>query len=226
MRPILICPRERSTPDQLELPCWECHEPTFVDAVIQSALDVGGHPLCVPCATELLRGEIVADCVPSGATVLVGSSVLRYQRELRFGRTPGSPLWHELEPTTEGKSAPRWVTCPRCGAYKGDECNTGRGYCPQRIDANIERLEGLQTWAIPQKSPCHDTEVWLCWRSAEDQLEWQGVPCFARGCGKTHTFQAYASDLVEQRVPIDRLHPDRLEMTCWATEQSDPFPAS
>jgi len=139
-------------------------------------------------------------------------------------------LQHDLDLVQAGTSAartpssPRWVNCKQCGAYRGDPCHTEHGYCEERVAANRKRLEELDTWAVSWKSPCHGTAIWLCWRTAVDGLLWTGVPCFAPGCGTTFTIEQHASDLLDQRMPVERLNPHLVEMLCWATEEENPWP--
>lgn len=78
------------------------------------------------------------------------------------------------------------------------------------------------TWAVSWRTPCHGTEVYLVWRSSKELLTWDGVPCFAAGCGKTCMVEQLAHGLVDKRVSAERLHPGLDEMTCWATRESDP----
>ena len=120
-------------------------------------------------------------------------------------------------------SSPRWVSCKKCGAYRGDPCHTGKGYCEQRIELNRARLGDLDTWAIAWRTPCHEQPIWLVWRSTQDKIVWQGVPCFVHGCGKTYTVERHVSDHNDERVPVDRINPNLVEMNCWAAEDSNPW---
>jgi hypothetical protein len=117
-------------------------------------------------------------------------------------------------------NSPRWVTCPKCTAYRGDPCRTGE-WCQERIVANRERLLTLPTWAAPWESPCCGSFLYLVWRSSDPELSWSGIPCFS--CGKTYTANAHESDLVAVRVQADRVNPQLVEMTCWATTEARPW---
>jgi len=138
-------------------------------------------------------------------------------------------LRHQLDNPTgrrDGPSSPRWIACKACGAHRGDQCHVGDDYCATRVEANRDRLMELQTWAarwVPACHPDHPVVPWLCWRTADDELAWSGVPCFAPGCGRTYEVQQRASDLVDDRMPVNRINPHMVEMTCWSTEQSDPW---
>ncbi len=126
----------------------------------------------------------------------------------------------------DGPASPRWVNCKACGAYRGDQCHTGRGYCAGRVVVNRKRMEALDTWAVPWKSPCHPDNpmhIWLVWRTTEDKLEWGGVPCFEDGCTATYAVERHASDMVGDRMPVDRINPHLVQMTCWATEEANPW---
>lgn len=128
----------------------------------------------------------------------------------------------------DGPASPRWVNCKQCGAYRGDLCNRGRGYCPERVVANAKRMKELDTWGFRYVTLCHPNhpvQPHLVWRQVEenDKLTWNDVPCFTPGCGATFTVERYASELLERRMPVDRINPHMLEMTCWATEEDDPW---
>lgn len=116
-----------------------------------------------------------------------------------------------------GLSSSTWVACPRCAVGRGDPCRSG-STCPERHEANAARLLRLPTWGVAFQTPCCDRLVWLVWRTAADDLTWSGVPCFE--CGATFGAQFYASDIVPKRVPVQRVHPDRVEVVCWASEDS------
>lgn len=119
--------------------------------------------------------------------------------------------------TATGFSAPEWVVCPRCSVGKGDPCRSGTT-CEARVHANAQRLLALPTWGVGFETPCCSRTVWLVWRTTRDDLEWREVPCF--GCGSTFNAKLSASDLVPKRVPVQRVHPDRVEVVCWASEES------
>ncbi len=94
------------------------------------------------------------------------------------------------------------------------------------MEANRKRLLELDTYAVPFKPTCHPDQpahTWLVWRSTEDDLRWDGVPCFVPDCGKTYQVELHASDLVEERMLVDRINPHMVEVTCWATEEEDPW---
>ena len=89
---------------------------------------------------------------------------------------------------------------------------------PQRIEENRIRLEGLPTWAVPFPSPCCDVVVWLVYRTTEEELSWSGVPCLSPKCDRTYEVHLFASEQVERRLTVDRIHPDRVQMLCWGAE--------
>lgn len=159
--------------------------------------------------------------MPDVIVVHLDSHVLAVQNKhldaeleyLKFGGVGGG----------RGPASARWVSCKECGAYKGDECHTGRGYCASRIRANKLRLFELKTYAVRIQTPCHETNVVLVWRSTEDSLMWDGVPCFHPGCGVTYTVERSASDMLEDRFEVDRIHGHLVQMHCWASEENDPY---
>lgn len=116
-----------------------------------------------------------------------------------------------------GLSSSLWVVCPRCSIGRGDPC-TGGDTHDERHRTNAERLLRLPTWGVGFSTPCCRRVVWLVWRTAADELQWSGIPCF--GCGATFEARLHASDLIAKRVPMARLHPDRVEVLCWASEES------
>lgn len=121
-------------------------------------------------------------------------------------------------PTT-GPSSPLAVNCPRCSAPKLTGCFThAEGhFCRQRTATVLQVLLKLPTYAIPFITPCHGKKVWLCWRAMRDDLDWINVPC--PDCTATYTVQRFASDWpITDRMLTDRLHPQMLEVTCWAIE--------
>lgn len=169
--------------------------------------------LCMACAAEIYEGQEVTN----GVDVSIDPEIVEWQTDGQF---------REIGTEGTGGSSPRWVSCPKCKAYRGDPCRAvlDKGkYCAERVEANRKRLAELETWAIFSTTPCHGTRVLLCWRSAENELSWFGVPCFAKDCGKTYQFCAYADELVPERVQAERLHPQLVEMVCWATEETDPW---
>lgn len=116
-----------------------------------------------------------------------------------------------------GLSSPLQVVCPQCRSYREDPCRRDDGgFCPERVRANLHRMLVLPTWAVPFETPCCKHTVWLCWRSAQDLLQWSGVPC---PCGRTYSVQRHASDTPPaERFECDRLNPTLMEMTCWALQ--------
>lgn len=131
-------------------------------------------------------------------------------RRAHLDTLEANPQWRD------GPASPRWVSCSRCGAYRGDECHTGEGYCVERREENRRRLLALPTYAAPFHTPCCRQLVWLVWRTTADELRWTGVPCFK--CEKTYTIDRHASDdsMVDDRVIVDRVHPHLVEVVCWA----------
>lgn len=213
--------------------CAECHEKTYVRPWWASTIEGGAMLVCLECATQAFVGEVEASARPvPGHQVYVDWHVLRHH-EIGLAvdlatHEPGHGFsYYDLEKCERVdpdklQSSPRWIKCPRCAVARGDPCR-GVSYCYQRLEDNRIRLETLDSWAVEWETPCHKTGVWLCWRSAGDALHWSGVPCFASGCEKTYQIELHASELTERRVPIERLNPQRVEMACWATEESDPW---
>lgn len=113
-------------------------------------------------------------------------------------------------------SSPEWVVCPRCSVGKGDPCRSGVT-CEARVHVNAARLLDLPTWGVGFETPCCGRTVWLVWRTTRDDLEWHEVPC--SGCGSTFGAKLYASDVLSKRIPVQRVHPDRVEVVCWALEE-------
>lgn len=114
-------------------------------------------------------------------------------------------------------ASPKHVTCRQCGSYKGDACHPDRDgiWCEQRIKDNRKRLYDLPTYGYPVSTPCCKQVVYLIWRSPHDTLEWTGVPCAK--CDKTYMYRLCASgtEVVEERVLVDKIHPQRVIMNCW-----------
>ena len=189
--------------------CAECHSCVwFAYRWLDLRSQAGSMSLCARCATELFVGTVQAQDHPDReGTVYIDRKLTPSKVELSSLTNLGSP---------------RWITCRRCGAYKGDDCRDGN-YCPVREDDAVSRVKELQTWGVSWRSPCCQRGVWLIWRTPENELEWRDVPCFA--CDMTYTIRFYAEDQMATRVPVDRVNPDHLIMTCWAVEESDPWTA-
>lgn len=152
---------------------------------------------------------------------LLRARVQEWQRDM--DRIERDPAWRN----GMAQTSPRWVGCPDCGAYKGDTCRDPAtndrvlSWHSGRIDANRQRLRDLETWAIEWETPCCGEQIHLVWRCAGDLLRWHEVPCFA--CENTYDIELLASDLVERRTLADHIHPDRVEVVCWASTNANPW---
>lgn len=119
------------------------------------------------------------------------------------------------------QASPRWVSCPVCGRYRGDRCAGGDDWHRQRVELNRDRLRALKTYAIEVETPCCGEKVFLVWRSIDDLVEWNSVPCFK--CAKTFTFTQHASDIITKAAEVERIYPERVEVACWASASADPW---
>lgn len=211
--------------------CANCYDRTYVRRSWRPILESGIMLICAECAAVLFSGTVKASAKPEpGFQVYVDWHVLHAHEiglAADLAQYGGHRRWAEYDPATGAmvdsdrlQSSPRWVPCPRCAAAHGDDCR-GATYCPQRVEENRTRLENLDTWSVRWQTPCCKREVCLVWRTTEDRLEWSGVPCFE--CRESYRVEMYASELVDHRMPCERINPQRVQMCCWGSEEENPW---
>ena len=83
----------------------------------------------------------------------------------------------------------------------------------------------MTTWGKVIASPCHCTNVWLCYRNKANDpgaLTWQGVPCTADGCGATYTLESVPNAAGDWLwVPVPNEYPEREDVHFWAIAGDD-----